>query len=59
MKEKYFRPIATVERNGKQWEVIITHYTRTQKQAEIFIEEFIEDSKNKNYNFISSRIETH
>lgn len=59
MAEKYYRPIATVERDGKQWEVIISFYVRTQKQAEIFIEEFAEDSKKKNYNFISSRIETH
>lgn len=57
MKEKYYRPIATVERDGKQWDVIIIMYSRKKELADLHIIDFIEESKNKNYKVIKTRIE--
>ena len=55
MKKKY-QAVAKVERNGKQWEVIISMYIRTKERALELINEFKETYKNTDLKVIETYI---
>lgn len=57
MREPYYSSIVTVERDGKQWEVIISMYSNTRQKAIDLITNFIERYKNTDLKVITTRIE--